>query len=282
MKKLIDFDGIFDNKLTEYMEENAGKYTERQWESLIPKLYKNFGDTFLKIAGNTPNGYYSEMSDEELIETLAAHIREDVPISDFLCREIERRDCPEQLKSLLLEGDERIVTLAVNLAGDNPKAFDAYFALLRKEIDAEVKDAVVEQLKSRADVAKALALQYYEEGIERQFMLEILSRCKEREDRIFEILLREYRASGENLPIYASFLASYGDERALPELMKDIDREDINFLEFQELKYAIEALGGEYTRERDFSGDPYFREIAAQSQILPDFTGNEGNENKMS
>ena len=28
--KLIDFDGLFDEKLSQYIEENKGKYTEKQ------------------------------------------------------------------------------------------------------------------------------------------------------------------------------------------------------------------------------------------------------------
>ena len=43
--KLVDFDGMFDSRLSEYMTENAGKYTEKQWEAKIPKLYAKFGDT---------------------------------------------------------------------------------------------------------------------------------------------------------------------------------------------------------------------------------------------
>ena len=30
--KLIDFDGLFDEKLAQFMEENKNKYTEKQWE----------------------------------------------------------------------------------------------------------------------------------------------------------------------------------------------------------------------------------------------------------
>lgn len=278
MKKLIDFDGLFDRKLAEYMEENAGKYTEKQWESLIPKLYKKFGNTFIKSAGNTPEGYYAEMSDGELVQSLVAHIKGDVPVSDFLCRELERRNCPDELLKLLSSDDEQLVTLAVNLAGESRKAFGAYFEILSRDIDVEVKDTAVERLKSGADEAKERALELYREGVEREYMLEILSRCKTRDDRVFDILMREFRTA-EDLPMYASYLAAYGDERALPVLLEFIDREEINFLEYQELKYAIEALGGEYTKVRDFSGDPFFQEIAAQSQILPDFTGNDKKRN---
>ena len=38
MKKLIDFDGLFDERLAQYMQENAKKYTEKQWETIIPRL----------------------------------------------------------------------------------------------------------------------------------------------------------------------------------------------------------------------------------------------------
>lgn len=266
MKKLIDFDGLFDEKLAVYMRENAGKYTEKQWESVIPKLYKQFGDIFVAAAGNTPKGYYAEMSDEELVESLARHVAEDVPVSDFLCRELEKRDCPDALVGLLSSDSEQLLTLAVNLAGSNPKAFDAYFGLLASSPNEDIKETVCEQLKAGADAAKERALDFYDRGTERELMLEILSRVKERDDRIYEILLKEFR-TGEEIPMHASYLAAYGDERALPVLLEVIDRDDINYLEFQELKYAIEALGGEYTRPRDFSEDAYFQEIAAQSAI---------------
>lgn len=271
MKKLIDFDGMFDKKLAEYMEQNAGKYTEKQWESLIPKLYKNFGDTYIKSAGDTPKGYYKKMSDGELIETLAEHLKEGVPVSDFLCREVEERNCPDGLNELIKTGS----ALAVELAGDGPKAFHAYFELLKADCTPDVKETIIERLKSHADTVKEQALDCYRCGVEREIMLEILSSCKEHDDRILEILMMEFRTSPDDLPMYASYLAGYGDERALPLLLEYIDREEINFLEYRELLCAIERLGGEYHRERDFSNDRYFQEIEEKSQILPDFTQND-------
>ena len=265
MKKLIDFDGLFDEKLSQYMQENAGKYTEKQWESIIPKLYKQFGDTFVAKAGATPKAYYAEMSDEELVDTLALHVKEEIPASDFLCRELEGRNCPDALVKLLAEDNLELLTFAVNLIGANPKGHAGYFVLLgNADTDEDVVDAVCEQLKNSADAAKARALDFYGRGIRTELMLEILSRCTEKDDEVFEILLRAFKESEEDMPMHASYLAAYGDVRALPALLEVIDREDINFLEYQELKYAIEALGGEYTRPRDFSNDPYFLEIVDQ------------------
>jgi len=265
--KPIDFDGLFDQKLAKYLKENAGKFTEKQWEDKIPLLYQKFGDTYLKSIGFTPREYYKRMSDKELVDTLLAHIKEEVPVSDFLCRELESRDCPEEILPLLKCKDEQLLMLAVNLAGANPIAFDAYFALLKGEADREIKDAVVDQLKVNADAAKARALAFLNEGIEKELMLEMLSRVRERDETVYEVLLNAFR-EGEDLPMHASYLAAYGDSRALPVLLERIAGEDINFLEFRELKYAIEALGGEYTEERDFSDDPYYAEFLSEQQFI--------------
>ncbi len=265
--KPIDFDGLFDQKLAKYLKENAGKFTEKQWEDKIPLLYQKFGDTYLKSIGFTPREYYKRMSDKELVETLLAHIKEEVPVSDFLCRELESRDCPEEILPLLKCKDEQLLMLSVNLAGANPIAFDAYFALLKGEADREIKDAVVDQLKVNADAAKARALAFLNEGIEKELMLEVLSRVRERDETVYEVLLNAFR-EGEDLPMHASYLAAYGDSRALPVLLERIAGEDINFLEFRELKYAIEALGGEYTEERDFSDDPYYAEFLSEQQFI--------------
>ena len=272
MKKLIDFDELFDRKLAQYMEEHAGEYSEKQWEDLIPRLYRNFGDTLIKSVGTTPKGYYAEMTDEELVEALKAHHKEGVSVSDFLCRELESRGCPDALLALMQEAEGELLTLTINLAGSSKKALPVYLDILLKTEDEELKDTVTEYLKSNADTVKERVLALYREGVEREYMLEILSRCKQKDDEVFEILLNEFRTAPDDIPMHASYLASYGDERALPVLLDYIDRDETNYLEYQELKYAIEALGGEYNKVRDFSADPYFQEIAAQSQIMPDFT----------
>ena len=272
MKKLIDFDELFDRKLAEYMEAHAADHSEKEWEDLIPRLYRKFGDTVIKSVGTTPKGYYAQMTDDELVEALKAHFDEGIAVSDFLCRELEARSCPAPLHALMKEADGELLTLTINLAGSSRKALPVYLDILTSTDDRELKDTVTEYLKGNADAVKDRALSLYREGIEREYMLEILSRCKERDDQVFEILLNEFRTAPDDIPMHASYLASYGDERALPVLLDYIDRDEINYLEYQELKYAIEALGGEYTKVRDFSTDPYFQEIAAQSQLMPDFT----------
>ena len=261
--KLIDFDGLFDEKLTQFMEENKNKYTEKQWEDIIPKLYKKFGDTYVSKVKCTPKEYYAKMTDETLVETLRAHIKEDVPVPEFLCNEIENRGTVETLLPMLFDMDTQSVSYAINLIGDDTRAFDGYFKILEENLaDEEVQSDVTDIFRLHADEVKTRVLDAYKNGVAKEYMLEILSRVKERSDEVYETLLSAF-LTGDNVPMHASYLAAYGDERALPMLMDKIEQMDIGFVEFQELKYAIEALGGEYTEPRDFSADKDYLAIEA-------------------
>ncbi len=263
--KLIDFDGMFDEKLALYMSRNKNKHTEREWEDVIPKLYKQFGDTRIAKIGCTPKEYYAKMSEDELIATLKAHLVEGVPVPEFLCNEIEGRGEVETLLPLLGEDDSQAVSYAINLIGDDARAFDGYFAILTENrLNEDVRSDATDILRLHADEVRARTIAYYKEGIAKEYMLEILSRSKEKSEEVFEILLAAFR-SGEEVPTRAGYLAAYGDDRALPYLMERIEDRAIGFVEFQELKYAIEALGGSYDEPRDFTQDKDYIAIEAAS-----------------
>ena len=275
--KLYDFDGMFDKKLSEYISKNVGKYKEEEWEDIIPEMYTKFGNTVLKSLGTSPNGYYASMGDGELIKCLRAHVKNGVPVSEFLCKAIESRPgCGEMLLPLLESGEEGLKQYVVNILGADHRAIPVYMRLIPNDEDEDFKNQCADFIKEKADLVKEQALKNYKNGVERPLMLEILSKVQGRDERVFEILLNEFRG-GEDVPMCAGYLASYGDERALPYLMDKIDEEGISYIEFQELKYAIEALGGEYTKQRDFSGDEYYELIRSHSVSSADiFSAFEG------
>lgn len=263
--KLYDFDGMFDKRLSEYISKNVGKYKEEEWEDMIPEMYAKFGNTVLKSLGTSPNGYYAAMSPEELVKCLRAHVKNGVPVSEFLCKAIEARlGCEGMLLPLLENGEEGLKQYVVNILGSSPAAIPVYMRMIEREEDEDFKNQCVDFIKENADLVKEKALENYKNGVEKPLMLEILSKVKERDGRVYDILLAEF-LSGEDVPMHAGYLASYGDERALPYLLEKIDEEGISYIEYQELKYAIEALGGEYTKQRDFSGDEYYDLIHSHS-----------------
>ena len=270
--KLYDFDGMFDEKLSEYIAKHAGEHTEDEWEDVIPELYKKFGDTPIKSLGKTPRQFYAEMSGAELIKCLKAHIAKDVPVSMFLCEEIESKNPVDELIPLL-DGSDGEREYAMSLIGSDGRVIKKYLEMLVSSDDTELKDRCVELIKEKADIVAAEAVRYYEKGVERGYMLEIMSRTVVKDDKIFEILLKEFRTDAENVCAYAGYLAAYGDERALEYLLDKIDEEGISFVEYRELKYAIEALGGEYEKPRDFSSDPDFEVLNSHEGSLFDIFG---------
>ncbi len=263
--KLYDFDAMFEKHLTQYMQKHAGEYRERDWENIVPALYKKFGDTVIKSLGKTPNSYYAEMDNETLVKTLRAHLKQDVPVSEYLCSAVEERAGCAPLLLPMLEGSNAEVMYAINLLGCADEALERYMDIVLSSDDEDVKNTCVDYIKEKADNVKERALACYQQGKERELMMEILSRCVVHDERIYGILLREFRTDPENIPMHASYLAVYGDERALPVLLDKIEEEGISYIEFQELKYAVEALGGEYKKERDFSQDPFYQMVHAQS-----------------
>ena len=285
--ELIDFDGLFDKKLTGYMKKNGGKRTEKEWENLIPELYRKFGDTFLPKYGCTPRQYYARMSDDELIETLCGHLKNGVPVPEFLCAETEKRRPTPQILHMLDSGDEETALYAVHFIGADELAFDKYFDVLQSgNAGEDVENEITEELKNAADKVKDRAMQTYRlacaaaetaaknnaieerEKAEKQaeYMLEILSRVSTRDDEVYSALIAAFYADESKIPMRASYLAAYGDERALPVLLKRIENREIGFAEFRELKYAVEALGGEYNEPRSFEHDDDFIKIENQSQ----------------
>lgn len=270
--KLYDFDGIFDEKLSAYVRKNADKHKEREWEDIIPAMYARFGDTVIKSLGKSPNQYYAEMDDKTLVAQLRAHLKQGVAVSEFLCNAIESRKADELLIPLL-SGTEDEISYALNLLGASKAALPEYMRLLTESDSEDVKNTCVDYLKEYADEVRGKALENYNAGVEREYMLEILSRCVLKSDEVYDILIKEFRLADDNLPMRASYLAAYGDERALPVLLDKIDEEGITFIEYQELKYAIESLGGSYEKERDFSNDEYYQAVKAHSANEVDIFG---------
>lgn len=270
--KIYDFDGMFDEKLSAYISSDPKRYTEEEWEDVIPALYKKFGDTPIKSIGKTPRRYYADMTDADLLKCLKLHLKNGVPVSEFLRTEIESRNLSEELLKML-GGTPPERDFAMSVLGADDRAVKKYMDILVSCGDGEVKARCAELISEKADLVAEKALANYAAGVEKEYMCEILSRSVVKDDRIFEILIKEFRSAAENLGVTAGFLASYGDERALEYLNGRIEEEGISYLDFRELKFAIESLGGEYRKERDFSDDPAYRALSGAGETSADIFG---------
>ena len=264
--KIIDIDHIFDEFLTGYINNNRGKFTEKEWESKIPGLYEEFGRTELEeLGGVCPNDYYKGLSGTELCDVLSKHIEQGVTVSDFLCEALIAAECVDELVRFIdNEHDEELVSYCVNILNDknSTAGFDKYFdMLLSDETCEDMKDLLAEMLANNPEAAKERAIkEFANAGSSGVYLLEILASCKN-DDRIFDILINQLKEHTNDIPFYLSYVTKYGDERALPVLMELIDSDNINYLDYKELKLAIEGFGGTYDKKRDFSSDKYYKKL---------------------
>ena len=267
MVKLIDVDKLFDEYIEDYVYSNIGKVKPEEIENKIPQLYVKFGDEKLKqLDGKTPNTYYKQFSGVQLLECLKAHLEQGVSVSDFLCEAITENKENESAVILELnnENGEEYTVYLMNMVLDGgfkvPTA--RYLEFITLDYGETIRELATEQLLSVAESVKEEVLTLLNEtqsGV-RANLVEILSNCKN-DDRVFDILVAEFAKHQENIPLYAGYLAKYGDERALPFLTVAIEKEKISYADFEELRFAIEALGGSYDKERDFSRDKSFKKI---------------------
>ena len=130
-----------------------------------------------------------------------------------------------------------------------------------------IRELATEILYPYADTVKEEIVSQYSEvdDVRKACFTDILSHAS-KDDRVFNILIEEFIKNQDNIPLYAGYLGKYGDERALPFLMSTIENEKINYNDFEELRFAIECLGGEYTKERDFSKDKTYKKITSQTE----------------
>ncbi len=271
MIKIIDVDQLFDKYISDFVYQNIGKIKPEEIENQIPKLYNEFGDEALdELDGLTPNTYYKKFEITELLDCLKTHITSGVSVSDYLCEAITASNENEQALVNALEGqDEEFTLYVMNMLVDmsSKKCKDRFLEFILWDYSSPIKELATEHLKTISDTVKDQILEQFNDSDEsvKEYLSEILSTC-EKQDKIFDILINQFVKNPKKIPIYAGYLSKYGDQRALPFLMTQIEREDISYADFEELRFAIEVLGGEYNKIRDFNKDKSYKKIKNRTQ----------------
>jgi hypothetical protein len=264
--KIIDIDNLFDNYISDYVYKNIGKVKPEEIENKIPTLYLEFGKTKLKeLDGLSPEEYYQNASGSELLECLKEHLIEGVSVPDFLCVALsDKKNENLLINELDADSGEEYTLYLMNMLVDmgSKNCASRYLEMVVFDYSEPIKELATEYLKENAELVKDSVLSQFNECEEKvkEYLSEILSGCK-KDDRVFDILINQFVKNQHQIPIYASYLSKFGDERALPFLMKVIDDEKITYADFEELRFAIEALGGEYNKVRDFKKDKTYKKI---------------------
>ena len=267
MVKIIDMDSIFDNYISDFVYKNVGKLKLEEIEDQMPVLYEKFGNEKLsELDGKTPNEYYRQFTVTELLECLKEHLEKDVAVSDFLCEALQSDKSNEDaiVKQLNEENSEEFTLYLMNILDSlsSVKPGKRYLQFILWDYSESIKELATELLCNMVESVKEDVLADFKESSPetKAYLTQILSYAKH-DDRIFDILVAEFAKNQDNIPLYAGYLGKYGDERALPFLMTAIESDKINYFDFEELRFAIEALGGSYDKKRDFTSDKMYKKI---------------------
>ena len=135
--------------------------------------------------------------------------------------------------------------------------------ILQREKNDDRADKAAEALVSMGGEVPAKALELYDgaSDVAQETLLDVLCNFPGN-GKTYELVMERFQREKAHIAFFASLLGKLGDERAIPTLTRAMQESGINYLDYIELRNAIEALGGDAPAERDFSGDPYYESLS--------------------
>ena len=80
-------------------------------------------------------------------------------------------------------------------------------------------------------------------------------------EQVFQLAQRLFRANPDRRALFAGYLGKLGDDRAMKDLMAAANDPELNYIDYLEIRNAIERLGGT-APERTFEGDPTYEALS--------------------
>ncbi|MCQ2409597.1 MAG: hypothetical protein MJ068_03545 [Clostridia bacterium] len=131
--------------------------------------------------------------------------------------------------------------------------------MLDEDMDYQTRLDAYEYLMEDCDeiVDDMLKKSYETEGDTAKMLMEVLSKYPGRKDIFMQLVSFLYR--GDDVALFAGLIGAYEDEQGITVLKAFCEDYEPNYYEYQEIKAAIERLGGDFELRQDFSDDPLYR-----------------------
>lgn len=257
MKQLIDFDAEFN----EYMDSWADKLLKKgkkaeEIEAMIPDAYQKWA--------KKASEYFADMEADELVHMLGAYLDEGINVPDILLDKITSTPETEKgIYKLFMEDrsdDERVMLMNVLSDMGSMLSVQENINILCMSESEVLAEAAAEALKYGGVYAQEELLRIYDEEYDvdtREKLIYVLVYSEPKVKGLADKLIELMNVS-ENRAIIAGMMAFYGDDKCLPILKIAEQAEGISYIDYVEICDAIESLGGETDRKREFDGDEYY------------------------
>ena len=271
--KCIDFDKQFEAYTRAWMEKNAEKYNNNMdvIEAMMPEVYMEFLEKPAAwLDGQSPVMYFEQYDDAAaLVSWMCAYYEQEIPVPDLLLERItELGEAAEKALMPLPFGagvphEAALTAISLLREMESTALLHEYVGFIAALSEPDEKgDMCAESLLSMGEEAVGAMLSALDGAAEagKDIFADILSNYPG-EERTFSLLMERFAVCDDRRALFASYLAKFGDDRALPVLMDAAQDDRTNYLDYVEIVSAIEALGGERPAEREFNGDPYYESL---------------------
>lgn len=284
--KCIDFDKAFSMFAMKWLKEHAKEYKNYdQMEAAMPDIYDSFLDTPADFLGNVrPGEYFLQWDDAKLlIDWMEDYIKQHIPVPDMLLNRIVQLGESAQQRLMNLLRKERTpeearitaVSLLEEMESTLPMELYIEWQKDRKDEDA-LCDAACESLAGMGDAAVLPMLNALPDANDagKEALCGVLSRYPDPEGTVLRELLRLIRLPGANIAVLAGYLGRLGNEEALETLIDLALEEEVGYLDYIELRSAIEQLGGDAPERAFDESDPEYEAMSGLQ--MPDLSAEEG------
>jgi len=267
--ELINFDERFNDALNDWMEKNRKKFKRpEEMEDAAPEFYMKWLETPADwLEGAAPGTYFERYRDaDELVKLLVEYVSQEVPVPDPLLDRISDLGSEEPVLQLLrdqtapCEARMHAVELLRQLDSTAPMVDYIRWQVERGE-DEELLDNALDSLRGMGDAVRRPAEMAFRAADEagKEALLDVLSDfpCS---DEVLQFAIKQFKEHADKRALYAGYLGKLGDDRALEPLLDAAEDKDISYIDFIEVRNAIERLGGE-APVRDFTGDPTYAAV---------------------
>ncbi len=271
--KCINFDEKFADYLSAWMKDHRSEYkTYDAMEDDMPRVYLSFLNTPAPwLDGVTPGSYFAQFEDaKDLVDWLVAYCQREIPVPDLLLEQIQAVGKPCERRLLALLRDERpnmpeearmtAIGLLRDMNSTLPKMLYITWQLDRKPAD-DLCDNALDSLREMGPEVVQPILEHLPRANRagQEAFLDVLVNYPGPK-QVFDLAIRLFEENPDRRALFASYLAKLGDDRALPALLKAANAPDCRYLDFIELRNAIEQLGGD-APEREFDADPEYEAL---------------------
>lgn len=264
--RCIDFDKEFERHLTVWMKEHAKEYRNYDaMEAAMPEVYEKFLDTPVNwLSGGKPGEYFTQFDDaRQLVNWMEDYFKQRIPVPDMLMNRISELGGEAEAPLTALLEKERAtqemkmaaVTLLREIDSAAPLSRYVAWQKERGEGEDELADNALESLSSlgerAVDEMRAALPGATPSG--QEALLTLLANFPG-DEGVLDIALRLFQSRRDRAAVLADCLGRLGDARALPLLQAAAASEETPYLDYIELRSAIEALGGD-APDREFDAE---------------------------